>query len=125
MFIGTAPSDEIMEITETLFAATPAEFRQWLEQNHQTKKEIWLVIYKKSSGKTGVSYDEAVDEALCFGWIDGIMKSLDAEKYAQRFSPRRKGGNWTEANRGKARRLIVEGKMTGAGRASLPPDLEA
>ncbi len=114
-----------MDIGETLTATTPHDFRRWLEANHQTKKEIWLVIYKKASGKMGISYDEAVDEALCFGWIDGIMKSMDAEKYAQRFCPRRKNSNWTEANRAKARRLIDEGKMTEAGKAALPEDLEA
>jgi uncharacterized protein YdeI (YjbR/CyaY-like superfamily) len=113
-----------MDIGETLSAATPAEFRRWLEANHQAGGEIWLVIYKKSSGKAGIRYDEAVDEALCFGWIDGIMKSMDAEKYAQRFCPRRKGGNWTAANRAKARRLIVAGKMTAAGRAALPADIQ-
>jgi uncharacterized protein YdeI (YjbR/CyaY-like superfamily) len=114
-----------MQIGETLTAQTPADFRRWLEANHQTKKEIWLVIYKQASGKTGISYDESIEEALCFGWIDSIAKSMDAEKYAQRFSPRRKGGNWTETNQAKARRLIAEGRMTQAGRAALPEDLEA
>ncbi len=114
-----------MDIGETLTAHTRADFRRWLEANHRTKKEIWLVIYKKASGKMGISYDESIDEALCFGWIDGIMKSMDAEKYAQRFCPRRKGSNWTPANRAKARRLIAEGKMNEAGRAALPEDLEA
>lgn len=111
-----------MQIGETLTANTPADFRHWLEDNHQTKKEIWLVLYKKSSGQTSIRYDEAVDEALCFGWIDSLMKSLDAERRAQRFSPRRKGGNWTETNRAKARRLIAEGRMTPAGLAALPDD---
>lgn len=114
-----------MDIGETLIAQTPADFRRWLEANHQSRKEIWLVIYKKASGKTGISYDESIDEALCFGWIDSMAKSMDAEKYAQRFSPRRKGGNWTEANKAKARRLIAEARMTAAGMAALPPDLEA
>ena len=113
-----------MDIGETLTALTPADFRRWLEANHQVKKEIWLVIYKKASGKTGISYDESIDEALCFGWIDSIAKSMDAEKYAQRFSPRRKNGNWTETNKAKARSLIAAGKMTEAGRAMFPPDLE-
>ena len=111
-----------MDIGETFSAASPADFRRWLEANHASKKDIWLVIYKKASGKTGIRYDEAVDEALCFGWIDVIMKSIDTEKYAQRFCPRRKGGNWTEANRAKARALIAAGRMTEAGMAALPPD---
>ena len=113
---------DAMEIGETLQVNTPQEFYQWLAANHATKKEIWLVIYKKASSKTGIRYDDAVEEALCFGWIDSIMKSIDAEKSAQRFSPRRKGSNWTEVNRAKARRLIAEGRMTEAGRAALPPD---
>jgi uncharacterized protein YdeI (YjbR/CyaY-like superfamily) len=112
-----------MEIGETITAHTPADFRRWLEANHQTKKEIWLVIYKKSSGKAGISYDQSIEEALCFGWIDSLAKSMDAEKYAQRFSPRRKGGNWTEVNLAKVRRLIAEGKMTETGLAALPQDL--
>jgi len=114
-----------MEIGETLSTNNPADFRRWLEANHQTRREIWLLIYKKSSGNTGIGYDEAVTEALCFGWIDGIMKSMDAEKYALRFCPRRKNSHWTEANRAKARRLMAEGRMTAAGRAALPPDVEA
>lgn len=113
-----------MEIGETLTASTPAEFRRWLEDNHQTSKEIWLVMYKKASGKKGISYEESIDEALCFGWIDGTLKSMDTESYAQRFSPRRKGGNWTETNRAKARRLIAEGRMSAAGRAALPQDFK-
>jgi uncharacterized protein YdeI (YjbR/CyaY-like superfamily) len=114
--------DTTMQIGETLTALTPDDFHHWLEVNHHTKKEIWLVIYKKASGKTGISYDESIDEALCFGWIDSTAKSIDAEKYAQRFSPRRKGGNWTEANRAKARLLIAAGRMTEAGITMLPKD---
>jgi uncharacterized protein YdeI (YjbR/CyaY-like superfamily) len=113
-----------MDIGETLTALTPTDFRRWLEANHQSKKEIWLVIYKKASGKAGISYDESIEEALCFGWIDSLAKSMDAEKYAQRFSPRRKGGNWTATNLAKARRLIAEGRMTAAGRQTLPDDFD-
>lgn len=113
-----------MQIGETLIANDSTDFRRWLEANHQTSKEIWLVIYKKASGKVGISYEESIDEALCFGWIDSLAKSIDAEKYAQRFSPRRKGGNWTEVNLAKVRRLMAEGRMTEAGKAALPPDFE-
>lgn len=114
-----------MQIAETLTVTTRGEFRRWLAQNHRTKEEIWLVIYKKASGRATIAYEDAVEEALCFGWIDGIVKGLDHEKYAQRFLPRRKGSHWTAANRAKARRLIAEGKMSPAGRAVLPPELEA
>jgi len=113
-----------MQIGETLNVANRDEFRRWLARYHRTKAEIWLVIYKKASGRVSLSYEEAVEEALCFGWIDGIIKSLDAERYVQRFLPRRRGSHWTEANRAKARRLIAAGKMKPAGRAVLPPEME-
>ncbi len=84
-----------------------------------------MIIYKKASGKQTVPYEQLVEVALCYGWIDGMMKGLDAEKYAQRFSPRRKRSSWTEANRAIARRLIEEGRMTEAGLAVLPSHHEA
>ena len=113
-----------MEIGETIYVTAGDEFRMWLEENHQTKKEIWLVQYKKATKKPSINYVEAVEEALCFGWIDGTQKSMDAESYALRFSPRRPKSNWTETNKERARKLIAEGKMTEAGRASLPPDVK-
>jgi uncharacterized protein YdeI (YjbR/CyaY-like superfamily) len=113
-----------LKISESLSLTDCQQFREWLAENHQIKKEIWLVIYKKSSGKPTISYNEAVEEALCFGWVDSMVKSIDAEKYVQRFTPRCRVSNWTEANKAKARRLIQEGKMTEAGKAVLPPDME-
>jgi uncharacterized protein YdeI (YjbR/CyaY-like superfamily) len=113
-----------MNVTETLTVTTPDEFRSWLEQNARTRKEVWLVIFKKASGLPTIAYDEAVEAALCFGWIDGMVKALDAKRYAQRFTPRRPGSHWTEANLAKARRLIAEGRMTAAGRGVLPPGWE-
>lgn len=109
-----------MKTTETLSARNRDEFRQWLVENHETRKEVWLVIYKKTSGEPSITHEEAVEEALCFGWIDSSMKSLDPKMYIQCFMPRRKGSNWTEANENLARRLMAEGKMTEAGRATLP-----
>jgi len=113
-----------MEITETLYVTTREEFRQWLEQNHALKKEIWLVQYKKATGKPSIPYVEAVEEATCFGWIDSLEKSMDTERYATRFTPRRPKSNWTEANKERARRMIADGKMTEAGLATLPPDVK-
>ena len=111
-----------MEIGETIYVTTSDEFRKWLLQNHQTKKEIWLIQYQKAAKKPSIHYVEAVEEALCFGWIDGLEKSMDAERYALRFSPRRPRSNWTNTNKDRARRMIAEGRMTQAGRAALPPD---
>ena len=113
-----------MEIGETLYVTNRDDFRKWLIQNHKTKKEIWLVQYKKSTRKPSINYVEAVEEAICFGWIDGFEKSMDAERYATRFSPRRPNSNWTNTNKDRARRMIVEGRMTPAGRAILPPDVK-
>ena len=112
-----------MIIGETLDARSPQEFADWLATHGQTDSEIWVLIYKKGSGKQTVTYDQLVETALCYGWIDGVMKGVDGEKYAQRFSPRRKRSSWTAANRAIARRLIAEGRMTEAGQAVLPPGI--
>lgn len=113
-----------MEIGETLYVTTREEFRKWLLTNHQIKKEIWLVQYKKATKKPSLHYVEAVEEAICFGWIDGLEKSLDAERYALRFSPRRPKSNWTNTNKDRARKMIAEGRMTRSGRATLPADVK-
>jgi uncharacterized protein YdeI (YjbR/CyaY-like superfamily) len=111
-----------MEITKTLHVTTREEWRQWLAANHAVEKEIWLVSYTAKSGKPAIPYLAAVEEALCFGWIDGIAKKMDAERTAQRFTPRRPKSNWTELNKERMRRLIASGKMTPAGLA-VAPDL--
>ena len=111
-----------VQITETLYVAHRTEWRRWLADNHQTAKEIWLIYYAKESDKPRISYLHAVEEALCFGWIDGIAKKMDAERTVQRFTPRRPKGNWTELNKERVRRLIERGLMTEAGLA-VAPDL--
>ena len=112
-----------MEIGETLLVHSAQAWRQWLAQHHQHKQEIWLIYYKKTSGKTGVSYEESVEEALCFGWIDGAIKGIDSETYAGRFTPRRAKSPWSASNRARVARLLRDGKMTEAGLAVLPVDL--
>jgi uncharacterized protein YdeI (YjbR/CyaY-like superfamily) len=113
-----------MEIGETLYVTRREDLRKWLAENHQSRKEIWLVQYKKATQKPSINYSEAVEEALCFGWIDNTQKSMDAERYATRFSPRRPKSNWTETNKDRARKMIAEGRMTPAGRLTLPPDVK-
>ena len=113
-----------MQIGETLYVKTRDEFRDWLIKNHKTKKEIWLIQYKKATKKPSIHYVDAVEEAICFGWIDGFEKGMDAERYATRFSPRRPKSNWTNTNKDRARKMIAEGRMTKAGRATLPPDVK-
>jgi uncharacterized protein YdeI (YjbR/CyaY-like superfamily) len=113
-----------MDISTKLYAGSAAEWRRWLHVHSATERDIWLVFFKKGSGNLGISYQGAVEEALCFGWIDGQMKGIDAESYALRFSPRRKRGAWSETNRNLARRLIRDGRMTPRGKDALPPDWE-
>ena len=109
-----------MQITETLLVTNREEWRKWLLENHSTKKEIWLVSYIKNANKPSILYLHAVEEALCFGWIDGIAKKIDMETTAQRFTPRRPKSNWSALNKERAIRLIQNGKMTEAGLKVLP-----
>jgi uncharacterized protein YdeI (YjbR/CyaY-like superfamily) len=92
---------------ETVIAADRAEWRRWLAKNFARSDEIWLVFYKKAAGKPGVSYDHAVEEALCFGWIDGQKKKLDEECYAFRFTPRKPRSAWSKSNLERVERLIA------------------
>lgn len=112
-----------MEIGETLDVRTRAAWRGWLQHNHARKKEIWLVLHAKASGRSSIAYNDAVDEAICFGWIDSIVKKVDAHSRAQRFTPRRTGSPVSEMNKARARRLVRERRMTPAGRAALGPAL--
>ena len=104
-----------MEIGETIYVTTADEFRKWLIQNHHSKKEIWLIQYKKATKKPSINYVEAVEEAICFGWIDGLLRSIDGEKYALRYSPRKSKSIWAENNKRRVEKLIREGRMTTAG----------
>ena len=90
-------------------------WRAWLERNHSAKDELWMVLYKKHSGKQSIRLDEAVEEALCFGWIDGKLRRIDDEKHEVRFTPRRKESIWSEINIDRVKRLTREGRMTKAG----------
>lgn len=104
---------------ETYYAKDRGQWRAWLEKNHDRSAEIWLIYYKKDSGKPRVPYEEAVEEALCFGWIDGKIRRIDEACYAQRFTPRQARSSWNQTNIQRAERLIAEGKMTAAGLAAF------
>jgi uncharacterized protein YdeI (YjbR/CyaY-like superfamily) len=105
-------------MTPTYFA-TPAAFRRWLTQHHARETELWVGYFKKGSGQPSMTWPESVDEALCFGWIDGIRKSVDAERYMIRFTPRRKDSIWSTVNTRRARELVEEGRMRPAGLAAF------
>ena len=108
-----------MEIDKAIYFADGNEWRQWLEKNHETADAAWLIFYKRNSGKASLSYDEALEEALCFGWIDGRMRSIDEEKYVIRYSPRKAKSLWSKRNKDKAEELIRAGRMTEAGLAAI------
>jgi len=91
------------------------DWRLWLKENHNREKEIWLVYYKKHTGKPRVPYDDAVEEALCFGWIDSIVRRIDDETYMQKFTPRKARSNWSDSNKKRVEALIGTGAMTKAG----------
>ena len=112
-----------MKLGKTLFVTDRKAWRFWLEKHFDSEKEIWLVYYKKNSGNKSIAYNDAVDEALCFGWIDSTIKKVDEESRAQRFSPRRKNSSWSEMNKERARRLIKAGIMTKAGLNKVPVNL--
>ncbi len=102
-----------------LYFITRDAWRAWLEANHANATGVWLVHYKKHTGKPGLSLEEAVEEALCFGWIDGVLKPIDEEKFALRYSPRKKGSIWSQINKRRVAKLIKQGKMTEAGLARV------
>jgi uncharacterized protein YdeI (YjbR/CyaY-like superfamily) len=89
----------------------------WLDKNGERETEIWLVFYKKSAGVAGLPYEATVEDALCFGWIDSIVKRLDEERYARKFTPRKPGSRWSEVNKRRAEKMIESGQMTARGMA--------
>jgi len=104
-----------VEITETLFFNKRSDWRAWLEKNHDKKKEVWLIHYKKHTGKTSIEYNDTVEEALCFGWIDSTLKRIDDEKHVIRFSPRNPNSIWSKSNITRVKKMIKKGKMTISG----------
>jgi len=111
--VTTAPTGD------ATFFATPAEFRRWLERNHAKAKELWVGFYKKGTGKPSITWPEAVAEALCYGWIDGVRRSIDDDSYRIRFTPRKPNSTWSAVNIRTAQELIAAGRMRPAGLAAF------
>ena len=131
--------------SDTFFARDREAWRTWLAEHHASAREVWLLLNKKHTGRGGVTLEEAVEEALCFGWIDGKLKRIDDEKHVLRFTPRRPDSIWSASNKARVQRMMEAGRMTDAGLAlveaarrsgqwqlaserenvdALPPDLE-
>ena len=106
------------------FFSSPVEFRNWLRRHHATEKELWVGFRKKHTGRPSITWPESVDEALCFGWIDGIRKKVDEDSYTNRFTPRRRGSIWSAVNIKRATALIKERRMQPAGLAAFEARIE-
>jgi uncharacterized protein YdeI (YjbR/CyaY-like superfamily) len=104
---------------EPIFFDSPEAFYAWLEKHHDTRTEVWVGYRKKHTGKQSLTWSQAVDQALCFGWIDGVLKSIDEDAHRQRFTPRKPASNWSKVNVDKVARLVAEGKMRPAGIAAF------
>jgi uncharacterized protein YdeI (YjbR/CyaY-like superfamily) len=107
------------EAIETFCPTTTQKWRQWLQKNHVKKKSIWLIYFKKKSKQPIISWSEAVEEALCFGWIDSLRRPLDEERFLQFFSQRKAISTWSKVNKEKVKKLIGDGRMTEAGLKSI------
>jgi uncharacterized protein YdeI (YjbR/CyaY-like superfamily) len=106
-------------VSEPIYFESPEEFRAWLEEHHETATEVWVGMWKKGTGKQGVSWAQAVDEALCFGWIDGLLRRVDDQRHMQRFTPRKPTSNWSAVNIANVERLRAAGRMRPAGEAAF------
>lgn len=106
-------------LPRSTFFGTPAAFRRWLERHHDSETELWVGFHKKGTGRPSITWPESVDEALCFGWIDGIRKKLDEDSYTIRFTPRKRGSTWSAVNLRRAKELIAQSRMDPAGLAAF------
>ena len=113
-----------MKITQTFTAPDLDSWREWLVEHGDHVNEIWLVYYKAGTGKTGISYNDSLEEALCFGWVDSLIQKIDEEKYARKCTPRKPGSKWSELNKHLVAKLVREGRMTAAGLARVDFDLQ-
>lgn len=104
---------------KTLYCKTLQEWRSWLKGNHDRASDVWLIFYKKETGRLSVSYSDALDEALCYGWVDSLIKKIDKEKYARKFTPRKLESKWSDINKEKAETLIAAKRMTRWGMAKI------
>lgn len=117
---------------ESIYIPTREEWRSWLQENHDREERIWLIYYKKHTGKPSIPYNDAVEEALCFGWVDSLVRRIDDERYMQKYTPRKPKSSWSKHNVRRVKKMIEKRKMTGAGlelyeyaeRNGLLPDME-
>lgn len=113
--VGASRPPGALSDEAVIFFASPLEFRRWLAEHHQSARELWVGFHKKATGRPSLTWPQSVDEALSFGWIDGIRRSFGADAYVIRFTPRKRGSIWSNVNIARAKALIEEGRMQAAG----------
>ncbi len=113
-----------MELTKKYFAPDRATWRLWLEQHHASESEVWLIYTKAQSQLPSIGYEESVEEALCFGWVDSLIKKIDEQRYARKFTPRRMDSAWSLTNKRRMAKVIEQGRMTPAGLAKITYPLD-
>jgi uncharacterized protein YdeI (YjbR/CyaY-like superfamily) len=106
-------------MTDELYVTNRDDWHSWLERNYYATREVWLVYFKKHTGKPSIPYEDSVEEASCFGWVDTLVKKLDDKRFARKFVPRKTGSKWSESNKKRAERMMREGRMTEAGLARI------
>src|SRR5438046_5725531 len=107
---------------KTLFVRTLDQWRDWLTKHHASESEVWLIFHKRHTGLASIDYKDALDEALCFGWVDSLVKRLDDRRYARKFTPRRPDSRWSTANRKRYAELKGSGRLKPAGLDRAPTD---
>lgn len=108
-----------MKQDKTLYVTNRDDWRQWLKKNHGSQREVWLIYYKKHTGRPTIPYEDSVEEALCYGWIDSILKRIDDQKFVRKFTPRNDRSIWSELNKKRTKKMIEQGRMTKAGLAKF------
>jgi uncharacterized protein YdeI (YjbR/CyaY-like superfamily) len=104
-----------VKTVKTLSVRNRSQWHSWLSEHHDTEKEVWLLYYRKHTGREGIAYEDSVEEAICFGWVDSLIRRIDGDRYARKFTPRRDGARWSELNRRRVEKLIGEGRMAEPG----------
>jgi uncharacterized protein YdeI (YjbR/CyaY-like superfamily) len=108
-----------MDAMDPVFFSSPEDLRAWFERHHDSADELWVGLWRAASGQAGISWSQAVDEALCFGWIDGVRRRVDDQRYTNRFTPRRARSNWSAVNVARVAELSAQGRMRPAGHATF------
>ena len=116
---GAPDAQRSMKAMRQVYVKSRAEWRNWLTRNHDRNAGIWLVFYKKHTGRPALGYDAAVEEASCFGWIDSIIKKLDEDRYVRKLTPRQSGSRWSKLNKARVKKLVGQGLMTESGLARV------